>query len=106
MKQEKTLGKTIKRRRIIALVSVLLILTAGALILIANIPNIKYNRLMRDAEEALASGRDVEAAQDLRKALELRPDSEEAETELYSIWNAAMDETVALTEAGRYEQAL
>ncbi|MBQ3412483.1 MAG: zinc ribbon domain-containing protein [Oscillospiraceae bacterium] len=102
----KTPASVIRRRRIIALVCALALLTAGIVIFIGNIPNIKYSRLMKNAAQALESGNDVEAAGELRKALELRPDSEEAETQLYAIWNNAMDETVALTEEDKYDEAL
>ena len=102
----KTPASVIRRRRIIALVCALAVLTAGIVIFIGNIPNIKYSRLMKNAAQALESGNDVEAAGELRKALELRPDSEEAETQLYAIWNNAMDETVALTEEDKYDEAL
>ena len=102
----KTPAAVIRRRRIIALVCTLLVLAAGIIVLILNIPNIKYNRLMKNAAEDLENGSDVEAALKYRQALELRPDSEEAESAVYAIWDAAMDETVALTDAGSFEEAL
>ena len=102
----KTPASVIRRRRIIALVCALLVLAAGTVILISNIPNIKYSRLMKNAAADLENGNDVEAALKLRAALELKPDSEEAEAALYDIWDRAMDETVALTDAGEFEKAL
>ena len=97
-------GKTGKRRALIIPV------IAAALVLLFlcyyNLPQNRYERLMKRAEEHLSRYETVLAAAEYRKALRLMPDSQEAQDALYSIWSEILDEVMSLADGGCFDAAL